>query len=79
MTARATTVLDCTPKALANLLDPLVKVSYESEDFAVFVLLDRTREALRALDWKRYTAGQRERCRRVDLGRLAGHAALVEG
>jgi hypothetical protein len=74
-----TTVLDLTPKALADALDALVAATLETDRETAAILVP-AREQLRALAWNRYAAQQTNRSRaRVLRRRHQGHTERIGG
>ena len=71
-----TTVIDLTPKALADALDALVGATMET-DRETAAVLTVCREGLRAISWNRYAARQTLRSRARVLRRR--HQCRQEG
>ena len=63
-----TTVIDLTPKALADALDALVAATMETDRETAGVLTV-CREGLRTISWNRYAASQTLRSRRTSFTR----------
>ncbi len=71
-----TTIIDLSPKALAEAIDALVAATLES-DREVAAILAPARESLRTLAWNRYAALQTRRSRARVLRRR--HQCRQEG